>query len=45
MEADNIALSLALQKDIPQMELVKELHDEFNFDIFCSNTDIFFSWF
>ena len=40
-KAEYISLSSALRDVITQMDLAKELWDKFNFDIFCSNIDVF----
>ena len=40
-EAEYISLSSALREVIPLMDLAKELRDKFNFDIFCSEIDVF----
>ena len=40
-EAEYISLSSALQDVIPLMDMAKELWDKFDFDIFCSNIDVF----
>ena len=39
--AEYISLSSTLRDVIPLVDLARELKDQFNFDIFCSNIDFF----